>query len=302
MFFYEDASMKSSDDNISDTSSDISSEYSENMDNTVVLVSSKNSEPTKTSGEQLSQNIMILAYYIRKHFEKSNTYAFRCVKIDGIYCCCVLYRNEKIINIESDRVLVKNVEGISENYSLHFEHYDTIENAIELVQKIVTTYQLYNGNLYSPEDYAHLIAEEYIIPFLDNQQCCVCKINTNDTTICGHYICFGCREQSLFSGDKNCPSCNKSNILNIYHNDVNVINNFYYEDLVSAIKFDQKYSVCESERIRSTFRERSSSEVNYAPPEHSMSKQLHKGVVNNPGFINAISEFTNIFNKFVGNP
>jgi hypothetical protein len=46
--------------------SDTSSEYSENMDNTIVSVSSKNSEPTKTSGEHFSQDIMILADHICK--------------------------------------------------------------------------------------------------------------------------------------------------------------------------------------------------------------------------------------------
>jgi len=288
-FFSEDSSidslMKSSDD-----TSDTSSENSENMDNTIVSVSSENSEtsePVKTCGEQFSQDIMILADYIREHFQKSNIYVFRCVKIDGIYCCCVVYRDEKIVNIESVRVLVKNVEGGLENYSLHFDHYDTIENAIELVQKIVTTYKLYNGDLYSPEDYTHLIAEESIIPFSDNQRCSVCKINTTDMTNCGHYICFRCREQSLFSGDKHCPTCNKSNVLNMYHNDANIINNYHYNDLVSAIK---------SEHLEDD------DDCNYASTENLMAKQLHSFVVNNPGFINAISEFITIFNKFVGNP
>jgi hypothetical protein len=294
MFFPEDTSIDSSIKNLDDNMSDTSSEYSENMDNTILSVSSENSEtsePVKTCGEQFSQDIMILADHIRKHFEKSNTYVFRCVKIDGIYCCCVVYRDEQIVNIESVRVLVKNAEGGLENYSLHFDHYDTVENAIELVQKIVTTYKLYNGDLYSPEDYEHLIAEESIIPFSDNQRCSVCKIHTTDITNCSHYICFRCREQSLFSGDKHCPTCNKSNVLNMYHNDANIINNYHYNDLVSAIKSDNlndEENMVEDEVI--------------APAEQLIAKQLHNFVVNNPGVINAISEFMNIFNKFVGNP
>ena len=294
MFFPEDTSIDSSIKNLYDNMSDTSSEYSENMDNTILSVSSENSEtsePVKTCGEQFSQDIMILADHIRKHFEKSNTYVFRCVKIDGIYCCCVVYRDEQIVNIESVRVLVKNAEGGLENYSLHFDHYDTVENAIELVQKIVTTYKLYNGDLYSPEDYDHLIAEESIIPFSDNQRCSVCKIHTTDITNCSHYICFRCREQSLFSGDKHCPTCNKSNVLNMYHNDANIINNYHYNDLVSAIKSDNlndEENMVEDEVI--------------APAEQLIAKQLHNFVVNNPGVINAISEFMNIFNKFVGNP
>jgi hypothetical protein len=291
MFFPEDTSIDSSIKNLDDNMSDTSSEYSENMDNTILSVSSENSETSehvKTCGEQFSQDIMILADHIRKHFEKSNTYVFRCVKIDGIYCCCVVYRDEKIVNIESVRVLVKNAEGGLENYSLHFDHYDTVENAIELVQKIVTTYKLYNGDLYSPEDYEHLIAEESIIPFSDNQRCSVCKIHTTDMTNCGHYICFICREQSLFSGDKHCPTCNKSNVLNIYHNDANIINNYHYNDLVSAIKSDHL--------------DDDNDEDDYAPAEQLIAKELHRFLVNNPGVINAISEFMNIFNKFVGNP
>lgn len=275
--------------------SENSSEYGESINADFVSVSSDDSnglhsEPMAEVDEPTSTDEMnVLADYIREHFEKSNTYIFRCVKIDDIYCCCVLYRDEKILNIESVRVLVRNDEGQLENYSLHFDYYDTIENAIELVQTIVTTYKLYNGDLYSPEDYAHLIAEEPFIPYSENQRCSVCNTNTTDMTNCAHYVCFRCREQSLWCGAKNCPNCNKSNVLNIYHNDANVINNFHYADLVSAIKSEELDKDDEDQDA-------------YVPAEQLIAKQLHEFVINNPGVINGIVEFIGIFNKFVGNP
>uniref|UniRef100_A0A6C0K2L2 RING-type domain-containing protein n=1 Tax=viral metagenome TaxID=1070528 RepID=A0A6C0K2L2_9ZZZZ len=278
-----DSLMKSSNENESDT-------LSENSDNVSNIMLSVSSEETNEYITEYSQDCCVLANYIREHFETSNIYVFRCVKIDGVYCCCVLYRDEKILNIESVRVLVKNDEGTPENYSLHFEYYDTIENAIELVNIIVTTYKLYNGDLYSPEDYAHLIAEEPFIPYSEKQRCPVCNTNTSDITSCGHYICFRCREQSIYLGTKNCPTCNKPNILHIYHNDANVINNFHYHDLVSAIQ-SEELDKEEDDALES-----------YGPTEQLIAKQLHSFVLNNPGFINSIAEFIGIFNRFIGNP
>jgi len=295
-------------DNDNAISSDIMSEISEtdeteeDGDNTMVSVSSEK------LGETSSDEVAVLSDYIREHFEKSNIYVFRCVRIDGIYCCCVIYRDEKIVNIESVRVLVKNAEGIAENYSLHFDYYDTIEHAVELVHKIVTTYKLYNGDLYSPEDYNHLIAEEPIIPYSDNEQCSVCHINTNDTTSCGHYICFKCREQSLFSGDKHCPTCNKLDVLSIYHNDVNIINNYHYGDLVSALATDKNIedepcsqSVGEEHTIVNDYGFVNDEDEINAPAEQLIAKEIHKFVVNNPGIINGIVGFVDIFKKFMKN-
>uniref|UniRef100_A0A6C0HIT8 RING-type domain-containing protein n=1 Tax=viral metagenome TaxID=1070528 RepID=A0A6C0HIT8_9ZZZZ len=300
-----DSLMKSSDDYADDISDTISenSETDEPMDNTMISVASEK------NGETYSQDVVILAEYIREHFETSNIYVFRCVRIDGIYCCCVIYRDKGIVNIESVRVLVKNAEGIAENYSLHFEYYDTIEHAVELVHKIVTTYKLYNGDLYSPEDYDRLIAEEPIIPYSDHEQCRVCHINTNDTTSCGHYICFRCREQSLFSGDKHCPTCNKSDVLSIYHNDVNIINNYHYGDLVSALAIDAdteddicSQHVCEENTNSNDYGFIDDEDYINAPVEQLIAEEIHKFLVNNPGIINGIVGFVDIFNKFMKNP
>ena len=205
-------------------------------DDNIVSVSSVNTENI------YSPEVCKLANYIRKHLETSNTYIFRCTKIDGIYCCCVIYKYIKFVNVESVRVLVKNSDDRLENYSLHFEYYNTIEDAIEIVKRITSSYKLYNGDLYSPEDYKCIIAEEFVLPFGHEQTCLSCNKSTNDIISCYHYICFHCRELLLSSGEKDCPVCNEPDVLHIYHNDVNIINNFHYNDLIHAAIKDSEYT------------------------------------------------------------
>jgi hypothetical protein len=277
---------------ISETSSDTSSELGEQLDQDFVSVSSDTSENSgeNTTEVQYSNEITILANYIREHFKKSNIYIFRSVKIDGIYCCCVLYRDQKLLNVESVRTIVRNEAGKTENYSLYFDYFNSEEEAVELMQRIVSSYKLYDGDFYAPETYGQLLAEERVIPYLEEQKCSQCNINTSGMTKCGHYICLRCRENNLFLDVKNCPVCNKHDILCIYHNDTNVINNYHYSDLVEAIQSDNMtHSPSEDDE-------------EYAPAEQLIAKQLHEFIVNNPGFINAIVGFIRIFNKFVGNP
>ena len=275
---------------LSETLTDSSSEAGDMLDQDFVSISSNSSE--KSDKKQYSTEVVILANYIREHFKKSPIYIFRSVKIDGIFCSCVLYRDDQLLNVESVRTIVMNQIGKTENYSLYFDYYDSEEDAVEMVKNIVSTYKLYDGDFYAPETYNQLIAEERIIPFLEQQKCSLCNINTSGMTKCGHYICFRCRENNLFLDVKNCPVCNKSNILCIYHNDTNVINNYHYNDLDKSIHSDtvnDEYSDCEDD-------------YEFSTAERLIAKQVHNFVVNNPGFINSIYDFINIFNTFLGNP
>jgi len=271
---------------LSEVSTDTSSENP--LDQDFVSISSDSTD--KSIEKQYDTEITILANHIREHFNKSNIYIFRSVKIDGIYCCCVLYRDQQILNVESVRTIVRNEADKTENYSLYFDYFNSEEEAVEMVQTIVATYKLYDGDLYSPETYQQLLAEERVIPYLEEQKCSQCNTNTSGMTKCGHYICFRCRENNLFSDVKNCPVCNKQDILCIYHNDTNVINNYHYSDLVEAIQSDNLYHSS------------SEDDEDYAPAEQLIAKQLHTFIVNNPNFMNSIYEFVNIFNTFVGNP
>jgi hypothetical protein len=262
--------------------SETSTENSDPLDQDFVSVSSYSTDLSVE--KQYDTEITILANHIREHFNKSNIYIFRSVKIDGIYCCCVLYRDQKLLNVESVRTIVRNETGKTENYSLFFDYYDSEEEAVEMVQTIVATYKLYDGDLYSPETYGQLLAEERVIPYLEEQKCSQCNIHTSGMTKCGHYICFRCRENNLFLDVKNCPVCNKPDILCVYHNDTNVINNYHYSDLAEAIQYNNE----DDDQIY--------------PAEQLIAKQLHHLIVNNPDFMNRIYEFMNIFDTFIGNP
>jgi hypothetical protein len=236
----------SSDDNLSDlgtSSSDLgtsSSEY-DSIENDLVSIDSVDNARTPKLGtstsicEDFSTETSVLEKNIQDFFKKSNTYIFRSTEIDGIYCSCVLYRDEKIVSVESTRVIVITNDNKVENYSLHYEYYDSISHAIEMVGTIVKTYKLYNGDLYSPEDYAYLLAEENIVPFSETQKCSVCNINTTDLTTCNHHLCFRCRENALRDGNRSCVSCNTPNVLHIYNSE-NISNNQKYNDINSAEK------------------------------------------------------------------
>jgi hypothetical protein len=181
----------------------------------------------------VNTEIKVFCQMVREHLEKNVYYIFRSIRIDGIYCSIVIYNEPKIICVESVRVLTYNTSDELENYCLCHETYDTIEDAIETA-KSFTSFKMYDGNLYSDINHIMLTLEENIIPFMSNQVCTMCKTRTQDTTICGHYICFHCRESCLFSGIKNCQKCGKDNVLHIYNNDENAITNTQFPDLVHA--------------------------------------------------------------------
>ena len=197
--------------------------------------SSENDDDASINSLQafVETEIKVFCGMVREHLEKNVYYVFRSIRIDGIYCSIVIYNEPKIICVESVRVLTYNTSDKLENYCLCHETYDTIEDAIETA-KAFTSFKMYDGSLYSDVNHIMLTLEENIIPFMSKQVCTMCKTRTQDTTVCGHYICFHCRESCLFSGIKNCQKCGKDNVLHIYNNDENAITNTQFPDLVHA--------------------------------------------------------------------
>jgi hypothetical protein len=250
----------------------------------------------KISDEDVFTETFILEKNIQDFFKKSNTYVFRSTEIDGIYCSCILYRDEKIVSVESTRVIVITNDNKIENYSLHYEYYDSILHAIGIVNAIVKTYKLYNGDLYSPEDYAYLLAEEKIVPFLETERCSVCNINTTDMTTCNHYICFRCRENALRDGIRSCISCNTLNVLHIYHSK-NISNNQKYNDIDYALKLSDT-NINTNINTNSIDNEMDNTYL----PEHLVATELYDFIKNNresiDNAINVVSSFMNVYKRW----
>lgn len=199
-----------------------------------------------TSVDPKEESLKKLANKIREHLMKFKTYTFRPVRIDGIYCYPVIHRKRKIVNFESINILCE-VTINSENkklqhYSLLYKKYKTIEYAIEYIEKVVSTYKVYNGDLVCPTDFELLKLEEKFIPYEENQKCCVCLENTQETTICEHYICLHCREKCIASKKLDCPICRKSDVIKIFAIDNRMINNNEYSELRDSIEFERNAS------------------------------------------------------------
>jgi hypothetical protein len=183
-----------------------------------------------------------LAKLISTKLKKHRTYFFRPVAIDGILCYPVIYGGRhKIVNFESIHIncfVKKGDRKYKQKYSLFFQKYKTILGALDLIEEVVKNYKIYNGDLVSKESYELMKLEETIVPYTEDQICCVCNDNTTDTTLCKHHICLQCREQCILNEQPNCPVCRKEEIINIYCNETNLINNSEYHILQYAFEYE----------------------------------------------------------------
>jgi hypothetical protein len=164
------------------------------------------------------------------------------VCIDGIYCYPVIYGDKyKIVNFESihiNCIVKKGNSKIKQKYSLLYLRYNTIENALDLIEKVVSTYKIYNGDLVSIDSYKSLKLEECILPYTNEQTCCICAENTIDMTVCNHFICLHCREKCILNEQLDCPMCRKEEIVNIYCIENKLINNSEYHILQYAFEYE----------------------------------------------------------------
>ena len=192
--------------------------------------------PTKT------QQKTELAKYIKKYLLKNKSYFCRPVRIDGIYCYPVIYGNKyKIVNFESIHIsciVKKGNSSIKQKYSLLYLKYNTIEDALDLIEKVASTYKIYNGDLVGIDSYKSLKLEECILPYTNEQTCCICAENTIDMTVCNHFICLHCREKCVLNDQLDCPMCRKEEIVNIYCIENKLINNSEYHILQCAIEYE----------------------------------------------------------------
>ena len=183
-----------------------------------------------------------LTKLINQKLKKDRVYFFRPVAIDGVYCYPVIYGGRhKIVNFEAINIkcfVKKGNAKIKQQYSLLYNKYKTIMGALNLIEEVVKSYKIYNGDLVGKKTYDTSKLEEIVVPYTEDQTCCVCNENTTDITVCKHHICLQCREQCLLNEQLNCPVCRKEEILNIYCNESNLINNNEYHILQYAFDYE----------------------------------------------------------------
>jgi hypothetical protein len=193
-----------------------------------------------------------LAKQITDKLKTQKTYFFRPVAIDGVLCYPVIYGGRyKIVNFESIHIncfVKKGDTKQKQKYSLLFQKYRTMLEALNFIETVVSSYKIYNGDLVSQDNYNTMKLEEIIIPYTQEQVCCVCNDNTTDITECKHHICLQCREQCILNDQHNCPICRKEEIMNMYYNESNLINNNEYHILQYAIEYEEEKEIRHNRR------------------------------------------------------
>jgi hypothetical protein len=183
---------------------------------------------------------------IQLHLMMSKTYSFRTVKIDGVWFYPVIHKHGRILNFECVNItcLVKNKHGenITEKYSAYHTKYTSIKEALSIIKNVISTYKIFNGDLLAPMDYKMAKMEEILIPYSEEQVCCVCYENTMDTTICDHHLCMKCREICIYKKCLDCPMCRNPGIVKIYNIDNGLINNNEYGSLKRALEIERATS------------------------------------------------------------
>ena len=201
----------------------------------VPIVLEKEKEKEKEKKNDFSKIVALINNKIKNGCKE---YHFRPVIIDGVYCYIVLYLKYKIFTIESINVKCKfNNHYIP--YVLYHKEYTSITKLVNLIHRITTNYRILNGDFMSLSNYNDMKTEEILIPYKEEEICCVCLENTTDTTTCNHFICFKCRDKCIIQQRKDCPMCRQSNVLGIYCNNMNLINNSDYSEL--SMLFNRKF-------------------------------------------------------------
>jgi hypothetical protein len=177
---------------------------------------------------------------IKLHITEHRKYTFRPIKIDNIDCYVVIYGDTKIVNFEAIHVYCKfdrNGQNYNQPYSVYHFNYRSIEWALTKIENIANSFKVFDGDLVNVEQYNMLHMEKMIIPYREEQTCCVCFSNTYDTTHdCNHYICLQCRSLCILNKKPDCPVCRKDNALKYYSNDMKLINNCEYDDICRSIE------------------------------------------------------------------
>ena len=170
------------------------------------------------------------------------SYIFRTVSIDGVLCYPVIHKYRKIVNIECVNIeckIKKEDRYIKEKYSVYHKSYKTIREAILIIEKVVATYKILDGDLVSPEDYSVSLLEKKFVPYEAEQICCICYENTMVNTECEHYLCLKCRDLCVRKDKLDCPMCRKKDSVVYCNIDNGLINNLVYNCIKDVNEYER---------------------------------------------------------------
>jgi hypothetical protein len=180
---------------------------------------------------------------IENHLKKYRSYSFRTVSIDGVLCYPVIHKYRKIVNFECVNIECKitNSQGYSvkEKYSVYHKSYKTIRNAILIVENVIATFRIVDGDLVSADEFKICILERKFNPYQEHQICCICYENTMDITECEHYLCLKCRESCIRKKKLDCPICRKKEGVVNYNIDNGLINNVVYKCIKDINEYER---------------------------------------------------------------
>jgi hypothetical protein len=180
---------------------------------------------------------------IENHLKKYRSYSFRTVSIDGVLCYPVIHKYRKIVNFECVNIECKitNSQGYSvkEKYSVYHKSYKTIRNAILIVENVIATFRIVDGDLISADEFKICILERKFNPYQEDQICSICYENTMDITECEHYLCLKCRESCIRKKKLDCPICRKKEAVVNYNIDNGLINNVVYKCIKDINEYER---------------------------------------------------------------
>lgn len=175
--------------------------------------------------EEYTSKISLLSSKIKKDMNKNPsqnpTYSFGTVTIDDIKVSIKIKywnRNIPLYSVDFESIHVFETQyGISNKYILCGKSFTSLIVCLNFIHLVASSYKMKNGKLHSIEKITELDLHKYILPFSENEKCCICYENSREETLCGHYLCFKCRCKCIVKKDNKCPVCRKKDVLEIYY-------------------------------------------------------------------------------------
>ena len=159
-------------------------------------------------------------------------YEFQEIIIDNITFLYEIYFEKQlfIIKCKNIFVLFDKDNEYSGRYIVHHKFYDNFKELLFYISSIHCQFKIYNGLLLNPQQIKQTLVEknffQYNIDF-----CSICFEQTNETTICNHYICLKCRENMIIRDQLSCPICRKNDVIQYFSNDIDDIYNLKFDEL-----------------------------------------------------------------------
>ncbi len=159
-------------------------------------------------------------------------YEFQELIIDNITFLYEIYFEKQlfIIKCKNIFVLFDNDNKYSGRYIVHHKFYDNFKELLFYISSIHTHFKIFNGIFLNSQQIKQKVIEQHFFQHSLNF-CSICFEQTNETTICKHYICLKCRENMILREQFNCPICRKNDVIQYFSNDINDIYNLKFDEL-----------------------------------------------------------------------